>query len=449
LCNPSPNTIHTYSVSPVVGATNYTWTLPSGSTISSGQGTTTITVKWTFAQLHNGVAGLVSCQANNSNACGTSLPSSLPISIQISNPVTPGSISGALKVCPGDPIQTFSIAKVSRANSYGWTMPSGATLISGAGTNIVTVAFDAAFVGGDITVNASNGCGASSARIRSLSLNRLPAPVISGMVNGVCGASNVPYSVAPVSGALSYSWSLPSFSSLNSSSVSGDQIAINLLSGYTSSSLTVNAVNNCGAGITRSITVNGAPVTPGVISGSPTLCFNNIYPFSISTVAGSSAYNWITSGASLAIQANNGLGTGQGLKNIEIRANSLATNQSIAVKASNTCGASRNANYTGISVAVCSRIDPSSQALASGVKLAAYPNPSKDKMWISFESSLEGKANLNIVSVTGQNVYTKEVNLNEGINQFEVELTGISNGMYFLNFSSSTELFDSIRIIKE
>ncbi len=436
-------------MSPVVGATNYTWTLPVGSTISSGQGTNTITVKWTFAQLHNGVAGMVSCQANNSNACGTSLPSTLPISIQISAPVTPGSISGALKVCPGDLVQTFSVAQVARAKSYGWSMPIGATLVAGAGSNIVTVAFDAAFVGGDITVNASNGCGASSARIRTLSLNRLPAPVISGMINGVCGASNVPYSVAPVSGALSYSWSLPSFSSLNSSSVSGDQIAINFLSGYTSSSLTVNAVNNCGAGITRSITLNGAPTTPGIISGTPLLCFDNIYPFSISTVAGSSTYNWLTSGASLAIQANNGLGSGQGLKNIEIRANSLATNQSVAVKASNACGASRNANYTGISVTNCARIDASSNALASGVKLAAYPNPTKDQMWISFESGMEGKATVNIVSVTGQSIYTKEVNLNEGINEFEVELAGISNGMYFLNLSSSNEVLDIIRIIKE
>ncbi len=364
-------------------------------------------------------------------------------------PVTPGSISGALKVCPGDPIQTFSIANVARAKSYDWTMPVGASLLTGAGTNIVNVVFDASFVGGDITVKAANGCGSSSARIRTLSLNRLPAPVISGMVNGVCGASNVPYSVAPVSGALSYSWNLPSFTSLNSSSVSGDQIAINFLSGYTSAAITVNAVNNCGAGTTRSITLNGAPTTPGLISGSPVICFNNIYPFSISTVAGSSAYNWITSGGSLAIQANNGLGSGQGLKNIEIRGNSLATNQSVAVKASNACGASRNANYTGISVTSCARTDASSNALASGVKLAAYPNPAKDQMWISFESGLEGKATINIVSVTGQTIYTKAVNLNEGINEFEVELAGISNGMYFLNLSSSTEVLDIIRIIKE
>jgi YD repeat-containing protein len=41
-----PTDIETYSISAVIGATSYNWTVPTGSTILSGQGTTSITVKW-------------------------------------------------------------------------------------------------------------------------------------------------------------------------------------------------------------------------------------------------------------------------------------------------------------------------------------------------------------------------------------------------------------------
>jgi len=57
--------IKTYSVTPVAGALNYTWTKVAGSTILSGQGTTTVTIKW------GSVGGLVKCSANN--ACGASI----------------------------------------------------------------------------------------------------------------------------------------------------------------------------------------------------------------------------------------------------------------------------------------------------------------------------------------------------------------------------------------
>ena len=35
-----------YSVNDIPNATNYTWTVPIGSTITAGQGTTTITITW-------------------------------------------------------------------------------------------------------------------------------------------------------------------------------------------------------------------------------------------------------------------------------------------------------------------------------------------------------------------------------------------------------------------
>src|SRR5690606_26164994 len=64
-----------YSISPVAGSSSYTWAVPSGATIISGQGSTNITVNFGT----NG--GTVSVLASNS--CGASTPSTITVSPSI------------------------------------------------------------------------------------------------------------------------------------------------------------------------------------------------------------------------------------------------------------------------------------------------------------------------------------------------------------------------------
>jgi len=61
---PCINTVNTYSCPAVNGASSYTWLVPTGWVIQSGQGTASITV------LCNGTGGSV--RVRSSNACGTS-----------------------------------------------------------------------------------------------------------------------------------------------------------------------------------------------------------------------------------------------------------------------------------------------------------------------------------------------------------------------------------------
>jgi len=69
-----------YSITAIPGALSYTWTVPSGTTITSGQGTTSINVTY------GSVAGNISCNAVNS--CGVSNAGSLAITEVISVPIT-------------------------------------------------------------------------------------------------------------------------------------------------------------------------------------------------------------------------------------------------------------------------------------------------------------------------------------------------------------------------
>ena len=58
------------------------------------------------------------------------------VTINPGTPVTPGSITGTVAQCPALTAQTYSIAAVTNATTYTWTVPTGWTIITGAGTNI-------------------------------------------------------------------------------------------------------------------------------------------------------------------------------------------------------------------------------------------------------------------------------------------------------------------------
>ena len=68
---------YTFSISPVAGATTYTWSVPAGSIITAGQGTTSITVSFGPA------AGNINVTADN--ICGSSTPNTLSVTLTYLN----------------------------------------------------------------------------------------------------------------------------------------------------------------------------------------------------------------------------------------------------------------------------------------------------------------------------------------------------------------------------
>src|SRR5262249_42486790 len=94
----------TFSVSAVTGATNYEWSVPAGSTITSGQGTISINV--TFGT-HSGEVCVTAV-----NACETSSNRCMDVFVN-SSPATPGNISGNVNVCANSLNNVYSIAAAS------------------------------------------------------------------------------------------------------------------------------------------------------------------------------------------------------------------------------------------------------------------------------------------------------------------------------------------------
>ena len=138
----------TYSLSGIIGATNYTWYVPAGASITSGQGTTAITVDF------GSFSGKISVNAGNSSGSNV-----ITKAITISTPPgTPGAITGIINIPQTETGVIYSITSVSGATSYAWSIPSGATITSQLTTSI-TVTFGSGSTSGNIgvaTVNSSN-----------------------------------------------------------------------------------------------------------------------------------------------------------------------------------------------------------------------------------------------------------------------------------------------------
>lgn len=280
-----PGDSKTYSIATVSGAATYTWTAPTGGTIASGQGTKTVIINYTSGFTASGTLSVTS-----GNGCGNSVARTLAITRNA--PATPGVISGAASaVCAGS-TKTYSVTNVSGI-TYNWTAPANASIASGQGTNSVVVDFTSLFVSGTLSVNANNGCGASTARTLSILSKPATPGKITGVAVKVCANTTGAYSVTNVSG-VTYNWTAPANATI-ASGQGTNAVTVSFSASFTSGTLSVAATNTCGSSALRSVVIYSVPGTPGTVTGQGYGNCNNTNTFSISAVTNATSYTWFTS----------------------------------------------------------------------------------------------------------------------------------------------------------
>jgi uncharacterized protein (TIGR02145 family) len=434
LCQPGLNP-YFYSVTPVAGASSYIWTIPTGTVFDGDSTTSTVLVKYIDSYVQTGIAGNITVTPVTSTGCGSSSSSSLFVQAQIKAPVRPPSISGPQSVCNGD-IATYSIANVARATSYIWTMPNGASIIGGAGTNIISVSYDATFTGGNITVASSNGCGTSAVRTRTILRNVLGAPgVITGPKDGLCGVSNVIYSIAAITGVSSYAWTVPAGASIVGSSIS-NSITVNFSSLFTTGNITVASVNACGTGTARTLAVKAVPGQPASITGATTVCTLSSQTYSIQSVTGASSYVWTIPGGGT-------ITSGQGSKIINMTYGPTpSANGIVTVKASNACGVSA-VKVLAVVSNNCPRVVD-----ATSLSMIAYPNPANSILTVEFTAEQSQSVNMTMRDAAGRVVYNESKSSTKGVNTTTIDVSVFSKGVYLLQMQSDINS-EVIRIIVE
>ncbi len=239
-----PNDIVTYSISPIANTTSYKWIGPIGSTILSGQGSTSVVV-----QYNPSFTGGTYLQVRGSNACGLGPNKSKLISLNI--PSTPGAITGSNSgVCLST--LNYSVTLVN-GMTYVWKVPANASILSGQGTNAISVQYAAGFVSGNITVFAQNGCGNSGVRTKSISAAPVKVTSITGPLSVCTAQSGVTYSIAAVPSAISYVWAVPGGTITSGQGSTSIQVtfAANPRNAY----VQVTPINSCAAAPIKTITV--------------------------------------------------------------------------------------------------------------------------------------------------------------------------------------------------
>ncbi len=226
-----------YSIVDVPVATNYSWSVPTGAQITSGQNTKSVTILWGTA------SGNVSVIAGNS--CGTSVPSVLPVTIN-TPPTTLVPIHGPDAICSGASGK-FSTAMSDLSVTYTWVVPADAAIVSGQGSDTIHVTWGA--TAGNVSVVAINDCGQSPVANKAVTVK--VAPEAAGTITGkdtVCqNSANHVYSVPAITGALQYVWTLPVGATITAGQGT-NQVTLSFSSTAQSGNLGVKGTNDCGDG---------------------------------------------------------------------------------------------------------------------------------------------------------------------------------------------------------
>ena len=202
-------------------------------------------------------------------------------------PSAPISIYGITDICSTigtsttSPAVTYYVRKVTNAYSYNWTVPNGATIISGQGDTAVKIKFNNSFVSGTISVVALNACGTSSSartlavykRIASTpaAIQKQFTPSSIAAVTNVCGLSSEIYRIKKVTYATSYNWSLKigtkaTITHINALGVNDTAVIVTFLSGFSIDTLNVASVTPCSVSTPKTLNLNAVLAPPAVTS---------------------------------------------------------------------------------------------------------------------------------------------------------------------------------------
>ncbi|MEO5644507.1 MAG: glycine-rich protein [Bacteroidia bacterium] len=366
-----------FSTGTVAGATSYTWSVPVGSTINSGQGTTAINVTLGTS------SGAISVTADNT--CGSSAATTFSITVNPAPPVM-ASANNAI-ICDG----SSSILTGSGASTYTW-MPgtlSGTTVtVIPATTTTYTV------TGMDV-----NGCTNTNSVI--VTVNLLPTITASTTAGMICAGDAVTLSGG---GAVSYTWT---------GSVT-DNVAFNPAA---TNSYTVTGVdaNGCSNTASVTVTVNPLPVI-SVAFAMDTVCLTG----GMVTLSGESPAGGTWSGPGVTGNMFDPQTAGIGWAPV-----------TYSFTDANGCS---NSLTDSVNVDVCAGVT----TYPSIGNVNIYPNPNSGTFSIALNAAVSDLV-IVITDMQGRVVYSSiENNAQAGYSK-QVSLEKESSGLYFVSITANGE----------
>ncbi|MCO5281341.1 MAG: hypothetical protein M9931_09865, partial [Chitinophagales bacterium] len=285
----NPDTICSGQSSQILasGGSNVTYRVYSQASGGTSIGSTPLTVSPLLSATF-----YIESEDNTNPGCVSTTRTPITVTVDPFAPATPGTISGSNSVCSGT-TQNYFIADVLRATSYSWSVSGGGTIVNGQGTTNVTINWATAGGPYTITVTAINSCGIRQ-RTTSVTVHP-PAPNNIGIISGnqtTCIGNQV-YSIIPVTGATSYTWSIS-----GGGSITSGQGTTNANVNWTATgsySVSITASNGCGSAMNSlPVTVNPNP-TASITPATVAICNGQSATL---TASGGGNYAWSNGGGS-------------------------------------------------------------------------------------------------------------------------------------------------------
>ncbi|MFT3908954.1 MAG: Ig-like domain-containing protein [Ferruginibacter sp.] len=270
------------------------------------------------------------------------------------NVLTIPTVTGPVNVCSyvGTTDNITYTFNCTYATAFSYTLPPNVSLQSST-TNSITVRFLNGFTNQankQIKLTGLSSCGNSQQTIFYLLAQAPVTPQpIAGNTN-VCPiigtGSTYTYTIPRVTGASSYAWAAQAGTTTITHPYTGENdttVLVSFAAGFTTSDITVRAVNPCDASNARSLTiVRSNPAAPGLISGPTNACAHSApngvaATYSIVAIPNAVGYNWTAPAGSVVLHPN---GTGINDNTITVLFPNGFTSGNITVSVTNGCGTS-------------------------------------------------------------------------------------------------------------
>ena len=442
-----------YSIAPVSNATGYNWTITgTGLSIVSGQNTTSIVVA-AAAGFTSGIISVkaVNCKGSSANKTKNVYGPSLS---------TPAFCNGGndnltVGVCAGSN-HDYEVCAIVGATSYTWSAPAGAIINDGLGNSgnpltqtqmnpsvnewEVSITFPNNFVSGNVTVFASNDCGSTVAVSLPVQSKPNTPGAITGPVTNVCKKSGQVYSVAAITGATSYTWTVPSGVTITNGATTRT-ITVTYGNSFTGSgNITVKANNSCGSSAISSITVNAATLAPGTIAGPSPVCKSQTKSYSVATVTGATSYTWTASNGATFV----GSATGATV-NVKFTGVS-GSSVNLTVKANNACASSAISSKL---ISVTSGCKEDEYGNIVYTDFFVYPNPTSGDVNIEFNAQFNVKYLFDVTDVLGRTILKSTESFAQGQNIKHIDMSKTAAGVYFIRIEEEGVEVKTLKIIVE
>ncbi len=230
---------------------------------------------------------------NGENVQGITHGNDLTFTTLCPAPSPAGTITGPPNVCRNGSGYVYQVAPIPYATSYNWSLPAGATITSGAGTDSITVSFSGSAVPGNITVSGISVCGTGgTSPAFAVTVIPQPVPVVAGPPSACINSSGNIYSTE--AGMSGYTWTLSTGGSITAGAGTNSITVTWITTGNQTVSVSYTNATGCSA-VTPTVypvTVVALPVP--AITGPNVVCANaaNIV---YTTEPGMAGYNWAVS----------------------------------------------------------------------------------------------------------------------------------------------------------